>query len=325
MRLHARTRRRASLPFDTPGLTSQRQMNLTPHITGIGYCGMDYLCKVPHVPLDDKVEIIESLVQGGGPSVTAIVAAARLGARTAFCGAVGDDERGAQIISGLSDEGVDTRCVKIRRKAESPSSFCWIEQKGGKRSIAWSRGTARALSPREVDRDLIRESCVLHLDGHQAKAALAAAEIARRQGVTVSIDAGTMVPEIGKLLELCDLVIASEKFAARYTGEADTAIAVKRLFAGNRKFSAVTLGKAGSIGFDGKRLFKCPAFQVDVVDTTGAGDVYHGAFIFAYARGKTWAECMRFAAAVSALKCTKFGGRTGIPDLKTAERFMRQQ
>jgi ribokinase len=292
-------------------------------ITGIGYCGMDYLCIVPQVPLDDKVEIIQNLVQGGGPSVTAIVAAARLGAKTAFCGAVGDDERGAQIVKGLNDEGIDTHNVKVRRGAESPAGFCWIEQKSDKRSIAWTRGSARPLSPREIDRDLIRTSSVLHMDGHQAKAALAAAKTARKHGVTVSIDAGTLVPDIDALLGLSDIVIASEKFAGRYTGEADMAAAVKKLFAGNRRFSAVTMGKAGSIGFDGKRLIKCPAFKVGVVDTTGAGDVYHGAFIFDYARGHAWADCMRFATVVSALKCTKFGGRTGIPDLKTAERFMR--
>ena len=294
-------------------------------ITGIGYCGMDYLCKVPFIPLDDKVQIIESLVQGGGPSVTAIVTAARLGAKTAFLGAVGDDERGAQIICGLDSEGVDTRGIKIRRGAESPAGFCWIEQKSGKRSIAWTRGSARPLSPRETDREVIGKSSVLHMDGHQGKAALAAAKSARKQGVTVSIDAGTLVPEIEALLGLSDIVIASEKFASGYTGEANMTTAVKKLFEGSRRFSAVTQGKAGSIGFDGKRLFKCPAFKVDVVDTTGAGDVYHGAFIFEYARGNTWAECLRFATAVAALKCTKFGGRTGIPDLKTAERFMRQQ
>lgn len=300
-------------------------MSTHAQITGIGYCGMDYLCIVPQVPLDDKVEIVESLVQGGGPSVTAIVAAARLGAKAAFCGAVGDDERGAQIVKGLADEGVDTHGVKIRRGAESPAGFCWIEQKSGKRSIAWTRGNARPLSPREIDRDLIHESSVLHMDGHQAKAAIAAAKIARKQGVTVSIDAGTLVPDIDELLGLSDIVIASEKFAGRYTGAADMAAAVKKLFSGNRRFAAVTLGKAGSLGFDGKRLIKCPAFKVGVVDTTGAGDVYHGAFIFDYARGSAWAECMRFAAAVSALKCTKFGGRTGIPSLTTAERFMRKQ
>ena len=300
-------------------------MKMDLRITGIGYCGMDYLCRVPHVPHDDKVELLESLIQGGGPCATAIVAAARLGADAAFGGTVGDDARGDQIMRGFADEGVDTRDVKVRRGAESPAGFCWIEQKSGTRSIAWTHGTARPLGPREIDHDRIAASHVLHLDGHQTQAALAAATLARSRGVLVSIDAGTLVPDIEALLARCDLVIASEKFAARSTGEASPGRALKKLFAGPCRFAAVTLGKAGSIGFDGKRLYKCPAFKVDVVDTTGAGDVYHGAFIFAYARGNTWEACMRFATAVAALKCTKFGGRTGIPELKTAERFMRQQ
>ena len=299
-------------------------MNPAPLIRGVGYCGMDYLCIVPYVPHDDKVELAESLIQGGGPCATALVAAARLGARAAFCGAVGDDERGAQIVGGLAAEGVDTRGVKIRRGSDSPAGFCWIEQKSGKRSIAWTRGSARPLTPRELDRDLIRNSRVLHLDGHQTQAALAAAKLARKSGVAVSLDAGTLVPKIDELLELADIVIASEKFALRYTGETRMDAAVKKLFSGARSFSAVTLGKAGSVGFDGKRLLRCPAFKVDVVDTTGAGDVFHGAFAFAYASGKPWAECMRFAAAAAALKCTRFGGRTGIPDLKTTEKFLRK-
>jgi ribokinase len=300
-------------------------MNHPPFITGIGYCGMDYLCRVPYIPLDDKVELCESLIQGGGPCATALVAAARLGAKASFCGAVGDDERGAQIVKGLSSEGIDTQGIKVRRGVESPAGFCWIEQQSGKRSIAWTRGGAKPLAPREVSRDLIRKSAVLHLDGHQTQAALAASLLARRNGVAVSIDAGTLVPDIQALLANCDLVIASEKFAARYTGEASPQKALKRLFAGACRFAAVTLGKKGSVGFDGKTFIRCPPMDVAVVDTTGAGDVYHGAFIYAYATGRTWPECMRFATAVAALKCTAFGGRTAIPDLKTTERFLWKQ
>ena len=299
-------------------------MNPAPLITGIGYCGMDYLCIVPYVPLDDKVEMVKSLVQGGGPAVTAIVAAARLGARTVFGGAVGDDERGARILAGLKEEGVDTRGVKVRPRARSPAGICWIEQKSGWRSIAWTHGTARPLAPREIDRGTILRSDVLHLDGHQTRAAIAAARIARRHGVAVSLDAGTIVPGIEELLALSDIVIASAEFARRHTGEARPEAAVRKLFSAGRRFSAVTLGPAGALGFDGSLLLRCPAFEVGVVDTTGAGDVYHGAFAFAFASGKPWPECMRFAAAVAALKCTRFGGRTGIPDFKTTEKFMRK-
>lgn len=299
-------------------------MNTAPIITGIGYCGMDYLCRVPHIPVDDKVELSESLIQGGGPCATALVAAARLGAKAAFCGAVGDDARGAQILRGLAEERVDVRGVRVRRRAESPAGFCWIEQATGRRSIAWTRGTAKPLGPRELDRNLIAKSHVLHLDGHQTQAALAAATLARRHGVAVSIDAGTLVPAIEELLAQCDLIVASEKFSARYTGDANPRRALKRLFAGPCRFAAVTLGKRGSVGYDGKRFIACPPCDVKVVDTTGAGDVYHGAFAFAYAAGKPWDECMRFATAVAALKCTAFGGRTGIPTLKATLSAMRQ-
>ena len=299
-------------------------MNQAPHITGIGYCGLDYLCRVPYVPVDDKVELSESLIQGGGPCATAIVTAARLGAKTAFCCAVGDDARGEQILHGLADENVDTRGVKVRRKAESPAGFCWIEQKGGGRSIAWTRGTAKPLGPRELDRDLIAKSHILHLDGHQTQAALAAAKLARAHGVAVSIDAGTLVPGIQDLLAQCDLIVASEAFSSRFTGDGNPRRALTSLFAGPCRFAAVTLGKRGSIGYDGKRFITCPPVDVNVVDTTGAGDVYHGAFAFAYAIGKPWDACMRFATAVAALKCTAFGGRTGIPTLKQTLSFMRQ-
>lgn len=292
-------------------------MKTRPVITGLGFCGMDYLCLVPRIPLDDKVEILQSAIQGGGPSVGAIVAAARLGAATAFMGCVGDDQRGRDILAGLAAEGVDIRGVKIRKGAESAVGFCWIEKQSGKRSIAWSKGTARPLSANEIQPDLITKSKVLHLDGHQTEAAIAAAELARKHGVTVSLDAGTVVPGIEKLLALSDIVIASEKFA----GGADA----KQLFAGHCKFSAVTMGNRGAVGFDGKTLIKCSAFKVRVIDTTGAGDVFHGAFIYKYATGGTWAECMRFASAVAALKCTKFGGRAGIPNLKTVENFLEQQ
>lgn len=299
-------------------------MSATLAITGLGFCGMDYLCLVPHIPLDDKVEILQSVVQGGGPSVNAIATAARLGAATAFIGCVGNDQRGRNIVAGLVAEGVDVRGMRMREGAESAAGFCWIEKQNGKRSIAWTRGTARPLSADEVAPNLIRTSKVLHLDGHQTEAAVAVAKLARQHGVTVSLDAGTLVPGIEQLLELSDIIIASEKFAHGYTGQSNREAAAQKLFVPRCKLSAVTMGGEGSIGFDGREFFRCPAFKVTAVDTTAAGDVFHGAFVYEYVRGGSWARCLRFASAVAALKCTQFGGRAGIPDLKTTEEFLKQ-
>ncbi len=294
------------------------------NIIALGYCSMDYLCIVPHIPMDDKVQASETLEQGGGPAATAICAAARLGAKTAFLSAVGDDSRGQAILLSLAKEGVNTADIKLRLGAESPVAYCWIQKTTGKRSIAWSHGTIRPLLPEEVNAAVIRDSGLLHLDGHHTEAAIRAAEIAREAGTTVLLDAGSMVPRIGEVMALTDIVIASEKFAERFTGETEPENALKKMFGGNTKFIAVTLGENGSIGWDGKQLYRQAAFPVDVVDTTGAGDVFHGAFAYKYVNGGNWPECMRFASAVSALKCTKFGGRTGIPTLAETEKFLRE-
>lgn len=293
-------------------------------IIGLGYCGMDYLSVVPHIPVDDKVEIIQSLTQGGGPAATALVTASRLGVDAAFCGAVGDDERGRRIIEDLNAEGVDTSRMKISRAAESPAGFSWIESGSGKRSIAWTHGDAEPLSADDIKPEWFEGVDLLHLDGHQGEAAVAAAELTRRCGGLVSLDAGTMLPKIDDLLELSDIVIASECFAANYTDQTDAAEAARKLFFGKRKFSGVTTGKSGSAGYDGNNLFECPHYDVEsVVDTTGAGDVYHGAFAVAAARRLPWRECMWFATVAAALKCTALGGRAAIPDLQTVERLLR--
>ena len=293
-------------------------------IIGLGYCGLDYLCLTPHIPVDDKVEALAALTQGGGPAATATCTAARLGAETAFVGATGDDERGRSIVSGLRKGGVNTDSIAVRSGADSPAAFCWTEKTTGHRSIVWTHGSVQPLAPEEIDNEMIKSAKILHLDGHQMAAALHAAQIARKNGVLVSLDAGTIVPGIEKLLTLSDIVIASEKFAERFIGEIDPEISVRKLFAGNCRFAAVTMGVKGSIGFDGETIFHQPSFKVKVVDTTGAGDVFHGAFAYRFINGGDWSECLRFAAAIAALKCTEFGGRTGIPTLAEAELFLQE-
>ena len=293
-------------------------------ITGLGYCGVDHLCIVPRIPIDDKVQAVKILEQGGGPVSTAIVAASRLGAQTVLISALGSDSRADTILKDLAREGVDTSSIKLRLGAESPVAFCWIQQDSGKRSIVWNHGSVNPLLPEEVNVKIVRESGLLHLDGHHIEAAIRAAETAREAGTVVMLDAGTIVPGIESLMELADIIIASEKFAENFTGEKDSELAVEKLFVKNTMFAAVTLGIKGSIGFAGGKLYHQAAMQVEVVDTTGAGDVFHGAFAYKYINGGKWQECMCFASAVAALKCTKLGGRTGIPDLITVNNFLEQ-
>ncbi|MBM3852293.1 MAG: hypothetical protein FJ399_03965 [Verrucomicrobia bacterium] len=294
-------------------------------IIGLGFCSWDYVCAVPRVPLDGKVEIQRRLNQGGGPAATATFAAQRLGGRTAFIGVVGDDDCGRGILQELRGGGVDVCGVAIRPGAESAVTFCWAEQETGGRSIAWGRGSAAPLQPAEVDLAMVRASRALHLDGLQTAAALHAAAAARAAGVTVCLDAGTLVPRIEELIAQCDIVIAAEIFARRFCGTKEPEEAVLDLHRRGPRLTAVTQGAKGSVGFDGKELVRVPAFPVEVVDTTGAGDVYHGAFLLRQLEGASLGEAMRFAAGAAALKCEALGGRTGIPTRDRLDEFLRRR
>ena len=296
-------------------------------ILGLGYCGWDTLCLLPRIPLDDKVQIIECVEQGGGPAATAMVAAARLGAKAAFMGIVGDDENGENILRDFATESVDARLMVKRDEASSATATCWVDQSTGKRSIAWTHGGAAPLTPEEVSEEAILSARALHLDGHQTQAAIHAARIARAHDIPVFLDAGTLVDGIETLLPLCTVVIASEVFAKKFTGEKDPNEAIQALHRLGPTWTAVTLGRNGSAGFDGKRIHKIPTPDVEVVDTTGAGDVFHGAFAARYVETMDgqpeFDDCLRFASAVAAMKCRKLGGRTGIPTREEVLAFMK--
>jgi sugar/nucleoside kinase (ribokinase family) len=291
-------------------------------ITGLGFCSWDYVCAIPRVPVDGKVQILRRQNQGGGPAATAVFAAQRLGAKTAFIGVTGDDEGGRGILAEFHACGVDTSAMKIRTRAESSVSFCWAEQATGHRSIAWAHGTALPLRPEEVDLAVVRASRALHLDGHQTFAALHAATAARDAGVVVCLDAGTVLPGIDELLGRCDIVIASERFAHEFTGCREVGDALKALHQRGPRLTVITEGARGSIGHDGRTFVRTPAFPVRVVDSTGAGDVYHGAFLCRHLEGGTLAESMRFASAAAALKCEDLGGRAGIPTRGRLDEFL---
>lgn len=290
-------------------------------LIGLGFCCWDHVCLVPDIPRDGKVEILASLQQGGGPAATAIFAAQRLGTSTGFLGVVGDDESGDRILREFQAEGVDTSGMKRRAGASSATGYCWASQKTGERSIAWSRGSAVPLLSEEIEAAV--SGCrVLHLDGHQTVAALHAASVVRPHGATVCLDAGTLHPGMAGLLEKVDIVIASESFARDFTGEHSLESALRRLRVPGVRWAVVTSGEKGSLGWDGDEIVRLPAFPVPVVDTSGAGDVYHGAFLHRFLQGGDLRDCMIWGAGAAAMKCTQPGGRTGAPTADRLEDFL---
>ena len=291
---------------------------------GLGFCSNDYLAVLPHIPMDSKVQIQEHLIQGGGPSATSTVAAARLGLSAAYISSVGDDEAGKMIIADLEKEGVCTSSMIVRQGTASPVAYCWIDAPTGKRSVAWTRGGLVEVTPDEVDYDLIANAKVLHLDGHHTAAALAAAKFARQHGVLVNFDAGTMRDGVQELLTYSDILITSEEFARLVTGENDLDKAIFKLASIGAQVTGITMGELGSMVLAEGKILRCPAFHLDkVVDTTGAGDVYHTGFAVKYLETRDLMECMRFGSAVSALKCGKLGGRTGIPTRQEVDEFLK--
>ena len=290
---------------------------------GLGFCSNDYIAILPEIPIDRKVQMLEHLVQGGGPAATATVAAARLGMKSALISVTGDDDPGQRIIRDLEDENVHTGAMIVRENSSSPIAYCWIDQPTGKRSIAWTRGSLRELDPKELDMELILQAKILHLDGHNPAAAIVAAREAHRHGVLVNLDAGTIRPGVEKIIENTDILFTSEDFARAWTGENDLEKALLQLVKNGTKVTGITMGNQGSIAFDDGRIIHCPASPVSpVVDTTGAGDVFHSALGIKYLEQGDLYESMRFASAVAGLKCRKPGGRTAIPTRREVDDFL---
>lgn len=291
-------------------------------VVGVGYCAVDYLGIVPRYPnVDEKMAMTEFIRQGGGITATAMVAVRRLGGRARYVGKVGDDDFGRFTISELQKEGVDTSCVVIEPGASSQFAFIVVDGVTGKRTIFWT-DSGIEFEASEIRREDILAGKVLHVDAHHPRAAIQAATWANEAGIPVVFDAGSLREGSAELVERTDALFTTTLFARQFTGEDDPEKAARAMFGGRRKIAGVTLGDRGSVYVTEDGLFHQPAFEVEAVDTTGAGDVFHGAISFGLLKGWPYPRIVEFASAVAAMKCTKLGGRTGIPSYPEAAAFL---
>jgi sulfofructose kinase len=298
------------------------------HVTGIGQCSWDYLGTIDSFPSSDtKVEIRNWQEQGGGPVATALVALARLGVSCRFFGIVGDDTQGDLIRESLVKEGVYTEGLLIRRNSSSQLAFIAVEKQCGKRTIFWKRPTGEPMRKEELGCDFLDGTDFLHLDGLMGDVSLFAAREARKRSVPVMVDAGRMRPGMLELAQNCDYVVASEQFASDIepAWEDDYEAFGGQLNRLGLANVTITLGERGSVAFLDTGVIRIPAFKVQIVDTTGAGDVFHGGFIFGLLRGWRIEDTVRFASATAALKCTRVGGRFGIPTLDETLTFLAER
>jgi ribokinase len=302
-----------------PGVESVR-------VIGLGQACVDYLGRIPFYPEEDrKVELQELHVCCGGPASTALVTLARLGVPTSFLGSVSDDAFGLKIIRNLENESVDISQLKVTPGATSQFAFIAISPSAGQRTIFWHRGHVPHLGPGDVDLKSFCHAAILHLDGLMIEASLKAAHQARSLGMTIVMDGGTMREGSKALLALVDVLIASETYATPLVGsEADEKAALRVLRELGPKQVVITLGDRGSVGSDAQKTFRQKAFPVKVRDTTGAGDVYHGGYIYGLLCNWDMPKCMRFASATAALACTAIGAQTGIPSLEEVEALLKK-
>lgn len=293
-------------------------------VIAVGGVCWDILGTVARYPaLDEKTELGAFLQQGGGLAATAIVAVARLGGRAALWGKIADDEFGHKNLQEFAREGVDTTHLQVVPGGTSQFAFCVAEEGSGHRTIFWKGATVGRLQPADLDREAILDCRALMVDGNHFEAALQVARWAHEAGVPTVLDLENPNASNRELLHLCDWPILPEHFAVQHTGLADALAAGEKLHRELRKPLILTRGLRGSVAFvEGEAHFQA-AYRIErVVDTTGAGDVFHGAFAYGLALGYDLAQNLRFAAAVAALKCRALGGRTGIPSFSEAREFM---
>ncbi|MGH9559776.1 MAG: carbohydrate kinase family protein [Bryobacteraceae bacterium] len=293
-------------------------------LVGVGLNSTDTLILVPHFPAyGGKISVAREVVSPGGQVASALAAASSLGLSAKYIGTVGDDERGRIQLEGLREPGIDLDDVEIRPGCANQSAYIVVDQSTGERTVFWTRPECLRLDPDRITSEKISGARMLHIDGHDTPAVERAARIARDLGIPVSVDVDTIYPGFDRVLPLVDYLVASSEFPVRWTGETDPCRALELIQREYKmKVAAMTLGAHGALARCGSNFVYSPGFVIDCVDTTGAGDVFHGAFCYAVLQDMPIRDALEFSNAMAALNCTRMGARGGIAPLDEIRRLM---
>ena len=295
-------------------------------VIGVGLAVLDHLMVVSEFPSREGVfPSTQYDVQGGGMVATALVAAQMLGASTEFWGRVGDDEPGHAVLKELKSFNVNTSQVHVVPEGRTGVCFVMVKADSGERAFVVNQQKNLYVDLKNLHLDRIRKAKAVLIDATWIEAAQQAAHCARSHGVPVVADVHDPSQPSLDLLSLADYAIIPKHLAEVLATKGDYARALHDLKARGTKMPIITLGAEGCTYLYQEKVFKLPAFRVKAVDTTGAGDCFHGAFSFALSRGFALPEAVGLASAVAAISCTKLGGRSGIPTYDQTLSFMREQ
>ncbi len=282
-------------------------------VVGMGLNAVDHLCIIPRFPrYEEKLRMEDFKRAGGGQVASAMVACARWGLSTKYVGKVGGGEMGAFSLSTLREEGVDVSDVMVVDGALNQFAFILIDRTTGERTIIWKRDDRLKMLPEEVPLGAVTSGRLLHLDGHDAPAAARAAREARGHGVRVVVDAETVKDGTRELVAHADYVVASSEFPEQFTGRKNRREAIEEIKQGGAVCVVSTLGKTGSICLYEGRYIETRGFKVKCIDSTGAGDIFHAAFVYGLAEDWKMEKVLEFSNAAAALNCTEVGARAGV-------------
>ena len=302
-------------------------------IIGIGTPGQDMVVELEKLPQDIvSSQMYDCCFQGGGWVATALCAAGNLGMKTSFLGVVGDDVFGKMIIDDFKFNNVDTSHIIVEEGIRSNLCLALTERSTKEKRLISRPSECREIGIEDIDEDYIKSAKMLHL-GFVNEGMRKAADIIHSVGGKVSVDAAYYRPYVYENYDIFDIFIGSEYYFQGLCDELgkgswnelsqDELFEIMRYV--QRKGPDIvifTFGAEGSKGIYGYKTFVQPSMDVPVVDTTGAGDVFHGAFDTAYLKGMNVEEAARFATGVSSIKCTKLGGRAGIPNIEMVNQFL---
>ena len=287
-------------------------------VVGVGANSVDYVYRLPEYPRPDspasKLQIRSHLISCGGQVATTLCTCAAMGLRTAYVGATGSDETGRRMRDELTRRGVNIANA-VMRDAVNPYAVILLDDRQGERIVLWDRSPGLTLLADEVPRSLIHGARLLHVDDVDEGASICAATLAREAGLPVTSDLERVTDRTEELVAAVSIPIFAEHVLEPLTGERDFERALRALRRRHSGLLCVTLGAHGAMLLDGDRLHHVLGIKVRVADTTGAGDVFRGAFICAFLRGDAPDAALRFANAAAALSCTRTGAIASVPTL----------